>query len=324
MPLLESIRLSKSIRAQPILQDISFTLDEGENLVISGVTGSGKSSLLKIIAGLMQADGGEARFRGIRIPGPEEKLIAGHPSIAYLSQHFELRNNYRVEELVDMANKKSPENAARIIEICRIGHLLSRRTDQLSGGEKQRIATARLLMGEPELFLLDEPYSNLDPAHRQVMKDMIRDISQEENITCILVSHDPSDTLPWADRMLVLRNGEFVQEGSPEKIYREPRDEYVAGLLGPYHLLPSAEAFGTGLIVQAAINDTLIARPEDFRVTEAGQGAPATVRDIRFAGPFYQVYVRWQNTDITILSQQHPTWQPGDTVYLRLKPGLDT
>lgn len=323
MPLLESIRLSKSIREQPVLKDISFSLEEGENLVISGVTGSGKSSLLKIIAGLMQADSGEARFRSNRILGPDEKLIAGHPSIAYLSQHFELRNNYRVEELVDMANKKSPEKAARIIEICRVGHLLSRRTDQLSGGEKQRIATARLLLGSPELFLLDEPYSNLDPAHRQVMKDMIRDISREEDITCILVSHDPSDTLPWADRMLVLRNGEFVQEGSPEKIYQEPKDEYVAGLLGPYHLLPSAEALRTGLLVQAATQSSLIARPEDFRVTEAGQGASATVRDIRFAGPRYHVLVRWQNMDITILSEQRPSCQPGDTIYLRLNPGQD-
>ncbi len=324
MPLLEAIRLFKSIREQPVLRDISLSLEKGENLVIAGVTGSGKSSLLKIIAGLMQADSGEARFRGSRILGPDEKLIAGHPSIAYLSQHFELRNNYRVEELLDMANHMSPEKAARVIDICRIGHLLTRRTDQLSGGEKQRIATARLLVGEPELFLLDEPYSNLDLAHRQVMKDMIRDISREEDITCVLVSHDPADTLPWADRMLVLKNGEFVQEGSPEKIYRAPKDEYVAGLLGPYFLVPSADAVSTGLLGRPSTEDYLIVRPEDFRIAGAGQGAAATVLDIRFAGPNYQVRARWGNMEISFRSGERPSMQPGETIYLRLGPGQDT
>lgn len=320
MPLLEAIQLVKSIREQPVLRDISFTLEKGEKLAISGVTGSGKSSLLKIIAGLMQADSGEARFRGSRIRGPEEKLIAGHPSIAYLSQHFELRNNYRVEELVDMANQMSPEKAARIIDICRIGHLLSRRTDQLSGGEKQRIATARLLVGEPELFLLDEPYSNLDLAHRKVMKDVIRDISREEEITCVMVSHDPTDTLPWADRMLVLKNGQIVQEGSPETIYRAPADEYVAGLLGPYFLVPAAEAYGSGLLGSPSSEDHLIVRPEDFQITGPGEGAAATVQDIRFAGPHYHVLVRWHNADITLLSAGRPSLQTGETVYLRLRP----
>lgn len=319
MPLLETHNLSKSIRDQPVLNAVSFILEEGENLVIAGATGSGKSSLLKIIAGLMQTDSGEARFRGKRILGPEEKLIAGHPSIAYLSQHFELRNNYRVEELLEMANKLPPEKYGAIIDICRIGHLRTRRTDQLSGGEKQRIATARLLLGEPELLLLDEPYSNLDLAHRQVMKDMIRDISNREGITCILVSHDPSDTLPWADRILVLKNGQWVQQGNPQQIYREPVDEYVAGLFGPFTRIPTDEAISCGLIGDNQGFPVLFARPENFHIVEEGQGAAAKVLDVRFAGNHYEIHAQLDNLTIIALSFTKPAFTRYDTIFLRLE-----
>jgi ABC-type sugar transport system ATPase subunit len=318
MHLLDVAHVSKTIGTQAVLKDISFTLREGENLVIGGATGSGKSTLLKIIAGLMQPDAGEARFRGKHIPGPLEKLIPGHPSIAYLSQHFELRNNYRVEELLEMANKLTDSAFASIIDICRIGHLLSRRTDQLSGGEKQRIATARLLLGDPELLLLDEPYSNLDLLHRQVMKEVIRDISRRDNVTCILVSHDPADTLNWADRMLVIRDGQWVQEGSPETLYRNPTDAYVAGLLGPYIPISAEEARRSGLLANPTDQGQLYARPEDFRLVGEGEGARAVVDDIRFAGPHTEVYTTWNHQAVTFLVPERGGLYPGQEVWLRL------
>jgi ABC-type sugar transport system ATPase subunit len=301
-----------------VLNDLGFHLREGENLVIGGATGSGQSTLLKIVAGLMQPDQGEARFRGKHIPGPLEKLVPGHPSIAYLSQHFELRNNYRVEELLEMANKLNDTGYASIIDICRIGHLLSRRTDQLSGGEKQRIATARLLLGDPELLILDEPYSNLDLLHRQVMKEVIRDISQRDNVTCILVSHDPSDTLNWADRMLVIRDGRWVQEGSPETLYRYPSDAYVAGLLGPYMPIPSDEALHAGLISHSSGEAHLFVRPEDFSVAGPGEGVCAIIQDIRFAGPHTEVYATWNRRAITFFVPSRGALQPGQEIWLQL------
>lgn len=318
MQLLDIDHVSKTIGTQAVLNDISFSLRERENLVIGGATGSGKSTLLKITAGLMQADTGDARFRGKHIPGPLEKLIPGHPSIAYLSQHFELRNNYRVEELLEMANKLTDSAYASIIDICRIGHLLGRRTDQLSGGEKQRIAMARLLLGDPELLLLDEPYSNLDLLHRQVMKEVVRDISRRDNVTCILVSHDPADTLNWADRMLVIRDGQWVQEGSPEELYRNPADAYVAGLLGPYMLMSAEDAHQSGLLANQAGRAQLYARPEDFRMVGPGEGARALVHDIRFAGPQYEVQARWNNRPVTFLVPEPGDLSPGQEIWLRL------
>src|SRR5205807_866641 len=126
-----------------LLKDISFIQQEYQKLAIAGATGSGKTTLLKVIAGLTQPQDGEVLFKGTRIKGPEEKLMPGHPDIAYLSQHFELRNHYRVEEILQMANQLEDETADSIYKVCRIDHLLKRWTHQLSGGERQRIALAR-------------------------------------------------------------------------------------------------------------------------------------------------------------------------------------
>src|SRR5690606_32752154 len=117
-------------------------------------------------------------------------------------------------------------------------HLLTRRTDELSGGERQRIALAKLLITSPQLLLLDEPFSNLDMMHRIVLKKVLKKISKQLSITCILVSHEPSDVLAWADKVIVIRNGIIVQKGTPKNIYTCPVDEYTAGLFGPYNFIP--------------------------------------------------------------------------------------
>jgi len=183
---------------------ISFTQEKGRKLAIAGETGSGKSTLLKMIAGLAAVGPGEVRFEGSRVLGPLERLVPGQPGIAYLSQHFELWNNYRVEEVLSYANDLSVEESVELYGICHIDHLLARRTDQLSGGERQRIALARLLVKPPRLLLLDEPFSNLDMIHKDILKSVIRDITQRLDITCLLVSHDPLDVLSWADEVLVV------------------------------------------------------------------------------------------------------------------------
>ncbi len=206
--------LSKSERGKRIVNDINFTQQISQKIAIAGETGSGKTTLLKMIAGLIQPDTGEIQFENKRVVGPYEKLIPGHPAIAYLSQHFELRNNYSVEEELEAVNKLTGEEADNLYRICRIEHLLKRRTDQLSGGERQRIVLARLLTTSPRLLLLDEPFSNLDAVHRNIIKSVIHDISEELKITCILVSHDALDILSWSDTILVMKDGRLIQQGN--------------------------------------------------------------------------------------------------------------
>jgi iron(III) transport system ATP-binding protein len=175
-------------------------------------------------------------FESTRVLTPLERLIPGQPGIAYLSQDFPLWHNYRVSEVLDYNNDLDPADAATLYRLCHIDHLLGRRTDQLSGGERQRIALARLLVHPPRLLLLDEPFSNLDMIHKRTLKSVLKGIAEKYAITLILVSHDPYDTLTWADLLIVLKDGGLVQSGSPRDVYEHPIDEYVAGLLGDYTL----------------------------------------------------------------------------------------
>ena len=280
-----------------LLQGISFSQEPLQKIAIAGATGSGKTTLLKIIGGLVQPTAGEVLFEGKRVTGPAEQLIPGHPGIAYLSQHFELRNNYKVEEVLEYANLLPEEKAAALYEVCRIIPLLRRKTDQLSGGERQRIALARLLGSSPRLLLLDEPFSNLDPIHTNILKAVIHDIGAKLKITCILVSHDPVDTLPWADEILVLEEGRVRQKGSPEEIYRQPVNEYVAGLFGNYNLI------GPQLAAVFGIPPGIV-RPECFNISRQDEGE-GVVSQVSFAGGFYEVEVMLQNFAFTVTTRRH-------------------
>lgn len=220
------------------MDGLHLNITAGTKTALAGETGSGKTSLLKMLSGLLTPDTGEVWFEGERIKRvPEEKLIPGHPGIGYLSQTFELPHFLSVGEVLHYANTLPEDEADALYRVCDIQHLLNRRTDQLSGGEMQRVAMARVLLGAPRLLLLDEPFSNLDLIHKQVLKNVIHNIGEKLKITCVLCSHDPLDTLTWADEIVVLRNGRIVQHAATQELYYRPIDEYTAGLFGRYNLL---------------------------------------------------------------------------------------
>lgn len=219
---LQVSRITLREAGNQVLQDISFTQPEFCKIAIAGETGSGKSTLLQTIAGLVQPSSGAVWLEQKRVKGPQEHLIPGHPGIGYLSQQFELPRFLRVEQILQYANKLAPATAENLYEVCRISHLLARRTDHLSGGERQRIALARLVLSSPRLLLLDEPFSNLDVTHKNILKTVIQEVSALLGITCILISHDPLDTLPWADEIIIMQAGKIIQQGTPAHIYQQP------------------------------------------------------------------------------------------------------
>ncbi len=285
--------IAKQQLGKTVLHPIYLNQLPNQRIAIAGETGSGKSTLLKIIAGLIQPDEGAVYFLGQRVLGPLEVLIPGHPSIAYLSQHFELRNNYRVHELLEMDNLLPQSEAVIIYEVCRIDHLLQRKTDELSGGEKQRIALAKLLTKAPVLLLLDEPFSNLDRVHKQMIQTVIEDISSVLNITCMLVSHDATDVLSWADRVWVLKEGKLIQEGSTKQLYYHPVNEYVAALMGEYNLIDTSlypefiQILGEGVRGKRAL-----IRPEQFSFNgHAANFLEGRVEKSFFYGSHYMVHV---------------------------------
>lgn len=304
-----------------VLKDISFNQQRLQKIGIAGETGSGKSTLLKIIAGLVQPDGGEVLFKGRRVEGPEEVLIPGHASIAYLSQYFELQKFLRVEQILAYANKLSDEDADIIIDICRIRHLLERKTDQLSGGERQRVALARLLITSPKLLLLDEPFSNMDMVHKSTLKSVIDDIGQNMEISCILISHDPQDVLSWADQLLVMKAGQVLQKEAPKQIYRKPVNEYVAGLFGKYNIIKPDEVciFSNNSNIRRNGKDILI-RPENLKiVTDQNSMPEGEVSSIKFFGSYYEVEVSFPEKNVLIRTEKGDM-EVGDLVIIAADP----
>lgn len=316
MTLLRLSGVSKSGSGEFRLNAITFSQRKGQKIAIAGETGSGKSTLLKIIAGLELPDSGDIFFNGENINLAAENLIPGQPGIAYLTQDFELPKFLRVEQVLEYANNLPPEKEHELFQMCEISHLLERKTDELSGGERQRIALARLLITTPELLLLDEPFSNLDMMHRITLKKVLKKVSKQLGITCILVSHEPTDVLAWADKIIVLRNGFVVQKGGPKKIYTSPVDEYTAGLFGPYNLIPSkiAREFFQNI---KPVNKDIIIRPEELKIVRKKKGLlSGVVENIFFHGTHYAIEVSVQDMPLIIYSKRAKV-KKGEEIYIR-------
>jgi iron(III) transport system ATP-binding protein len=289
--LLQVEQVGFQLPGQFALAPLSFSLFGNSKLVIAGETGSGKSTLLKLIAGLLQPTSGSISFNNKRVEGPLERLIPGHPGIAYLSQHYELRNNYIVYDLLDYGSELSKDEAALLFQVCEIDHLLKRKTNSgLSGGERQRIALAKLLATRPQLLLLDEPFSNLDSIHKSHIKQVLSNIAKEYDVGMILVSHDPQDMLSWADQIMVMRNGNVLQQSSPEDIYHKPVNSYVAGLFGPYNTVTSCWLKANGYPEFSGGADGLfMLREEHIYIADGTMPMQATVTDCVFTGPSYRI-----------------------------------
>ncbi len=272
------------------LENISFTIPVGKKIALMGQTGSGKSTLLKTIAGFIQHKGGTIYFDGKKVLGPNYQLVAGEKGIAYLSQYFELRNNYRMEELFDYANEEfTKEQAHHLFEICNVNYLQKRKSVELSGGEKQRVALARLLLTKPKLLILDEPFSNLDNIHKSILKNVLDTIAHEVDITCLLCSHDASDVLPWADELIILDQGKIIQQNTAKEVYTHPSNDLVAGLLGDYcTLTPSVQK-------TFSIANLKYFRPNNFNINAQGKFS-GVVKSCMYYGSYYKLEVEFEET----------------------------
>jgi ABC-type Fe3+/spermidine/putrescine transport system ATPase subunit len=297
------------------LDNISFTQHIFEKIALIGETGSGKSTLLKTIAGFIQPKSGEIIFNNKKVKGPDWQLVAGEKGIAYLSQHFELRNNYRMEELLMYANELTQQEANELYKICRIDHLMKRNSYELSGGEKQRLALARLLVSKPSLLILDEPYSNLDLIHKNILKAIVEDVCKQYNITCILASHDPNDVLAWADKILVIQQGKIIQTGTTKEVYRNPITEYCAALLGNYNFFTKKEI--VLLKMNPSLQNTFI-RPENISIVKEPKNAiKAKVVGAKFMGSFYELTLESGQVEIIVYSSKY--YGVGEILFVQIK-----
>ena len=297
--LIQLRQITKNLSGRKILEQINLAIQPFSRTALIGETGSGKSTLMKIMAGLVQPNSGQVLFQEKRIEGPDEVLIPGHKQIGYHSQHFELLNNYRVEELLDMANKLEQQEADEIYRLCKIDHLLKRKTNAISGGERQRIALARILVGNPKLLLLDEPFTNLDLTNNKIINNIIDSLCKSGKMTIVLVSHDPANILSWADHIIVLQDGEIIQTGSPEEIYYYPINAYTAGLLGDYNSIEKEDPLRTSLDLPL---ERVYFRPEEFIIVDNPENTThATIEQQLFYGNHHKLKLNTNGKKLDVL-----------------------
>jgi ABC-type sulfate/molybdate transport systems ATPase subunit len=225
-----------------VLNNISFKVNKGEHLSIIGESGSGKSTLLKLLYGELDADKGDIFWDNIKILGPKFNLVVGYEFIKYVAQEFDLMPFITVSENIGkhLSNFFPVEKKARIselLEVVELTNFANTKVKYLSGGQKQRVALARALAKEPEIILLDEPFSHIDNFKKQSLRRSLFKYLKTKNITSIVATHDKEDVLGFADRMLVLNNNKIVVNNSPESIYLNPKTSLIASFFGEFNVL---------------------------------------------------------------------------------------
>ena len=235
--MLQANEICFSYQDKLVLKNISFSLTRGKNLAIIGESGCGKSTLLKLIYGLHDLDEGQIFWNETEVLGPKFHLIPGMPFMKYLAQDFDLMPFITVAENVGkyLSNFFPEDKQARIselLEIVEMTEYANVKAKFLSGGQMQRVAIARVLALEPEVLLLDEPFSHIDNFRKNSLRRKLFGYLKEQQITCIVATHDSTDVLAFADEVAIIKDGKIIESGIPKFIYDNPRDKYVASLFG--------------------------------------------------------------------------------------------
>ena len=229
------VNLVKSFGGPRVVDDVSFEVRPGELVGLLGPSGGGKSTILRIVAGLERADGGEVWLCGDRV----DHLHARERQVGFVFQHYALFRHMTVAENVSFGLRvrgiDKPRQKKRVLELLELmglAGLQDRYPGQLSGGQRQRVALARALATQPRLLLLDEPFGAVDAKVREELRRWLRRLHDEVNTTSIFVTHDQEEAFAVSDRVLIVQGGKLEQEGTPAEILDEPASEFVARFIG--------------------------------------------------------------------------------------------
>jgi sn-glycerol 3-phosphate transport system ATP-binding protein len=289
--------VTKSWGDNVAVNDVSFTAEQGELLVLLGPSGCGKSTTLRLIAGLEDVTSGIVYIGG----RDATWLPPAKRNVSMVFQSYALFPHLTVAENIIFGLKVRRVNGTerdarlhRVAELLGLSSLLERKPAQLSGGQRQRVALGRAIIAEAPVCLMDEPLSNLDAKLRHEMRSEIRDLQQRLGITMIYVTHDQTEAMSMADRIILLRDGRIEQNGTPEQLYMCPANAFTARFIGtPPMNLVRLEDSGDGAIIAGTSGPPVVAgradglllgiRPEHIGISDK-RGVPATIADIEYHG----------------------------------------
>lgn len=231
-----------SYNKTPVLKGISFCAKPGENLAVIGESGSGKSTLLQLLYGAFDLNEGHIFWKNNQILGPKFNLVVGYDFIKHVAQEFDLMPYISVSEnigkhLSNFFPEEKKRRIAELLEVVELSMFASFKVKTLSGGQKQRVALARALAKQPEIILLDEPFSHIDNFKKHRLRRNIFKYLKEQNITCIVATHDKDDVLGFADKMLVLNDNTILVHDSPKQLFKNPKTPLVASFFGEFNMI---------------------------------------------------------------------------------------
>ncbi|WP_018237154.1 ABC transporter ATP-binding protein [Ensifer sp. BR816] len=325
----------KSFGALQVVHGIDLTIKDGDFTVFVGPSGCGKSTLLRMIAGLEEVTEGEIAIKGRDVTDldPSERGIAMVFQSYALYPHMSVRDNLAFGLKMSRTDRMEIERrVGQAAEILKIDHLLDRRPGQLSGGQRQRVAIGRAIVRKPDVFLFDEPLSNLDAELRVSMRVEIARLHRGLGNTMIYVTHDQTEAMTLADQIVILRDGRIEQTGTPREVYENPVNTFVAGFIGsPRMNLMDAEWRGSGKVrvagceIEACLDplrpgERIVfgMRPEHVRIVASGPDAvQATVDFTEYLGGTRYVYCRLGDLqNVVVELREGDDIPPGSTVWL--------
>ena len=271
-----------------VIKQIDFTINKGQNIAIIGESGCGKSTLLKLIYGLYDLDEGRIFWNETEVLGVKYNLVPGMSFMKYLSQDFDLMPYITVAENVGKyLSNVHPENKKQrieeLLEIVEMSDFSNVKAKYLSGGQQQRVALARVLALEPEVLLLDEPFSQIDNFRKNALRRNLFAYLKSKEVTCIIATHDSTDALSFSDETIVMEDGCLLAKAESAHLYKNPINKYTASLFGEVNELKMSQ-----LIENYLEDETLLLYPHQLKVVENGF-LKVIVKQSYFKGSHYLI-----------------------------------
>jgi multiple sugar transport system ATP-binding protein len=331
-------KVRKRFGATEVLHGVDVEIDDGEFVILVGPSGCGKSTLLRMIAGLENISAGEIAIGGrvVNNVAPKERDIAMVFQNYALYPHMTVRDNMAFAlSLAKVPRAMIDQQVQRAAQILGLTQFLNRFPRQLSGGQRQRVAMGRAIVRDPQVFLFDEPLSNLDAKLRVAMRAEIKELHQRLQTTTIYVTHDQIEAMTMADKIVVMNSGNVEQLGAPLDLYDRPNNLFVAGFIGSPAMnflkgkIESGSFRGEGgaaLPLPKGPNGhdgkpiVYGVRPEHFQLDSEGQ--PAKVHVIEPTGSETQVMADFHGTPIICAFRERVAAKPGETIRISADPGL--
>ena len=320
-----------------IIRGVDISIEDGQFAVLVGPSGCGKSTLLRMIAGLEQISGGEIRIgeRVVNDVPPKERDIAMVFQNYALYPHMTVRENMAFSLALAKQGKATIDSkVGRAAEILALTPLLDRYPRQLSGGQRQRVAMGRAIVRDPQVFLFDEPLSNLDAKLRVAMRSEIKELHQRLKTTSIYVTHDQIEAMTMGDKIVVMKDGRIEQTGSPLDLYDHPANLFVAGFIGSpaMNFLPGTLRRADGAARVELGDGTRLAAPANAggvdgqpvvmgmrpeHLTLAQSGIPSKVVVVEPTGADTFVACRHEGADFSVVFRERHDFAPGTTIHLQ-------